>query len=100
MIALLAGLVFNLFRPDFRGSLYVKLSLVCLLSLFICTIGINTTGFYFYFQVGFSPKFTNTFPIPSVQAPRIGGMSVTVCLADRYGTASPIIPFCLRLFPY
>ena len=58
MIALLAGLVFNLFRPNFRGSLYVKLSLVCLLSLFVCTIGINTTGFYFYFQkVGFSPKF-------------------------------------------
>ena len=74
MIALLAGLVFNLFRPNFRGSLYVKLSL---------------------------RNLSNTFPIPSVRALRIGGMSVTACFsADRYGTASPIIPFCLRLFPY
>ena len=66
MIALLAGLIFNLFRPNFRGSLYIKLSLVCLLSLFVCTIGINTTGFYFYWQkVGFTSKFiqyvTDTF---------------------------------------
>lgn len=57
MLALLAGLVFTCLRFKFRGSLYVKLALVCALSLFICTIGINTTGFYLYFrEVGFSDK--------------------------------------------
>ena len=54
---LLAGLVFTCFRFRFRGSLYLKLALVCLLSLTVCTVAINTTGFYLYYQkIGFTEK--------------------------------------------
>lgn len=57
VLALLAGLVFTCFRFRFRGSLYWKLALVCLLSLTICTVAINTTGFYLYYQkIGFTEK--------------------------------------------
>ena len=38
VLALLAGLVFTCFRFRFRGSLYLKLALVCLLSLTVCTV--------------------------------------------------------------
>ena len=42
-------------RFSFKGSLYVKLALVCAVSLLVCTVGINSTGFYFYNRaMGFS----------------------------------------------
>lgn len=55
-MAFLAGIVMKLpFR--FKGSGYWKLALVCLLTLAVCSVGINTTGFYFYYtSVGFSSK--------------------------------------------
>ncbi len=44
--AALAGLCMRLpFR--FRGALYLKLALACLLALFVCSVGINSTGMYF-----------------------------------------------------
>ncbi len=55
-MALIAGLVMKL-PFHFRGSGYVKLAIICVLVLFFCSIGINTTGFYFYYtRVGFSAK--------------------------------------------
>ncbi len=56
VMALLAGLVMKLpFR--FRGSGYAKLALLCILILVVCSVGINTTGFYFYYtSIGFSGK--------------------------------------------
>ncbi len=55
MIAFLSGLIFNAARWKFRGALYVKLAIVCVLSFFVCTIGINTTGFYLYYkETGFT----------------------------------------------
>lgn len=54
LMALIAGAVMKLpFR--FRGSCYVKLAIVCVLSLLVCSVGVNTTGFYFYYtKIGFS----------------------------------------------
>ena len=35
----------------------MKLSIICLSALLVCSVGINTTGFYFYYtRVGFSQK--------------------------------------------
>lgn len=54
ILAFLGGLVMNI-RLSFRGALWVKLALVCIVSLLVCTIGINSTGFYFYNRaLGFS----------------------------------------------
>ena len=55
-MALIAGLCMKLpFR--FRGSGYAKLALTCLLTLAVCSVGINTTGMYFYYiGIGFSSR--------------------------------------------
>lgn len=55
-MALIAGFAMKLpFR--FKGSCYIKLAIVCVLSLLFCSVGINTTGMYFYYKsVGFSSK--------------------------------------------
>ncbi len=55
-MALIAGFVMKL-PLRFRGSIYAKLAVICVLSLLLCSVGINTTGFYFYYTgVGFSEK--------------------------------------------
>ncbi len=54
MLAFLGGLIMNI-RLSFKGAVYVKLAIVCFVSFFICTVGINSTGFYFYNKaMGFS----------------------------------------------
>ncbi len=54
MLAFIGGGIMNI-RFSFKGSLYVKLALVCAVSLLVCTVGINSTGFYFYNRaMGFS----------------------------------------------
>ncbi len=57
MLAVFAGLIVNNVKWKFRGAVYVKLAVVCMLSFFVCTIGINTTGMYYYNKwAGFSDK--------------------------------------------
>lgn len=46
--ALITGLVMKL-PFGFRGAGYAKLSLACVLVLVFCTVGINTTGLYYYY---------------------------------------------------
>ena len=56
MMSFLAGCFMKL-PLHFRGSIYVKLSIICLSTLLVCSVGINTTGMYFYYTgVGFSQK--------------------------------------------
>lgn len=53
--ALIFGCVFTYFRPKFKGGIFVQTAIACLLSFFICTVGINSTGFYLYnLEMGFS----------------------------------------------
>ena len=55
VMAGIAGLIIKLpFR--FKGSGYVKLALICLLTLFICSVGINSTGMYFIGLKLYMPK--------------------------------------------
>lgn len=55
-MALIAGLVMKL-PLKIKGGAYIKLMIVCLLVLVVCSVGINTTGFYFYYtRVGFSSR--------------------------------------------
>ncbi len=55
-MALIAGLVMEI-PLRFRGGVYVKLAVMCLLSLLLCSVGINTTGMYFYYtHIGFSER--------------------------------------------
>ncbi len=55
-MALIAGFVINI-PMEFKGSGYLKLAVICVLVLLVCSVGINTTGFYFYYtRVGFTSK--------------------------------------------
>lgn len=56
-MALIAGLIMNGIKFPFKGGIYLKLVIICVLVLFCCTIGISTTGMYFYLlNIGFSEK--------------------------------------------
>lgn len=60
IIAVIAGIIFNGIRFKYKGELILKIILVCILSFFICTVGINSTGFYFYNKtMGFSTVVVN-----------------------------------------
>ena len=48
--SMIAGFIVNALRSDKTWFLYVKLALVCLLSLTICTIRINTTAFWLLYS--------------------------------------------------
>ena len=52
LTAAFSGLVFNAFESEKRGIFFLKASIVCLLSLLCCTIGVNTTAFWLLY----SPK--------------------------------------------
>lgn len=55
MFAVLGGLIFDLWKSRGKAFLFVKIALVCILTFLICTIGINSTGYYFYNKfMGFS----------------------------------------------
>lgn len=55
LFAFLAGLIVNGIPVSFKGGIWVKLALVSLLSFFVCTVGVNSAGFYFYNKaMGFS----------------------------------------------
>ncbi len=46
--ALLSGLIFNLIPVKKKWFVFVKLAVICLTTFIVCTITINSTGFYFY----------------------------------------------------
>ena len=54
LFALIAGLVMGLPLRK-RWGIYLKLALICLITFFVCTAGVNSAGFYFYNKyAGFS----------------------------------------------
>ncbi len=56
MMAVIAGLLMRL-PLHFKGSMYVKLAIACLLVVVVCSVGINTTGMYLYYtNVGFTSR--------------------------------------------
>ncbi len=53
--AFISGIIFYGIKLNFKGGIFVKLAIISLLSFFVCTIGINSTGFYYYnLSMGFS----------------------------------------------
>ena len=53
--ALLSGVIFYFIKINKKGGLVLKLLLICLSSLLVGTILINSTGFYLYnYKMGFS----------------------------------------------
>ena len=60
MIAFISGFIVNGFDLKVKGQIYIKLTLVFLLSFIVCTVGINSTGFYLYNKkMGFSEAVMN-----------------------------------------
>lgn len=60
VMALISGLIMNGIPLKFRGASYVKLAVVCIFTFLVCTVGINSTGFYFYNRaMGFSEAVMN-----------------------------------------
>lgn len=56
--AILAGCIFYFLKLNFKGSIFLKLAIISLLSFIIGTIAINSTGFYLYnYFIGFSKSF-------------------------------------------
>lgn len=55
LTAFIAGIIINGIKFDFKGADYVKTVLISALAFLICTVGVNSTGFYFYnYGMGFS----------------------------------------------
>ena len=53
--AFISGSVTYLINFKFKGAIFVKLTIICILSFFIGTVLINSTGFYYYnYLMGFS----------------------------------------------
>ncbi|MBO4323281.1 MAG: ECF transporter S component [Clostridia bacterium] len=51
MLALFSGVLINNFKTGNKLFFYLKCVIICLFSLFVCTIGINTTAFYFIYGI-------------------------------------------------
>jgi ECF transporter S component (folate family) len=56
LVAFIAGLVMNV-SLKFKGATYVKLAIVCVLTFLVCTVGINTTAFWFIYNTRKVPFF-------------------------------------------
>ncbi len=55
MFAFLAGLIFNVLPGRGKGAMWWKIALLVVSSFLLCTVGINSTGFFFYNKaMGFS----------------------------------------------
>ena len=53
--ALFSGLIFNFVPTRKKWLVFIKLALICFVTFILCTIVINSTGFYYYNQaIGFS----------------------------------------------
>ncbi len=82
MLSFLSGLVNAVFNKNFRNSFfYLRYIIICVLSFFVCTVAINSTGFYFYNKInGFSS-------------------AVLDYVASRFGgSVSYLAYLCYRLF--
>ncbi|MBD5636404.1 MAG: ECF transporter S component [Clostridia bacterium] len=55
MMAVIAGLIMHI-PMRFKGSIYVKLVLICVSTLFICSVIINSTGMYYIGLKIYMPK--------------------------------------------
>ena len=52
VIALLSGVIVGGINLRFRGGLVVKVTVLAVLSFFLCTVGINTTAFWLLYAKG------------------------------------------------
>ncbi|MBQ0099609.1 MAG: ECF transporter S component [Firmicutes bacterium] len=60
LFAFIAGMIFNGFKNKSKASVYIKLAVIVVLTFIICTVGVNSTGFYFYNKgMGFSEAVIN-----------------------------------------
>lgn len=57
MVALISGLVMNCFDFKSKLAIYIKILLVCILTLLVCTIAINTTAFWIIYNTKKVPFF-------------------------------------------
>lgn len=57
MVALISGLVMNCFDFKSKLAMYIKILLVCILTLLVCTIAINTTAFWIVYNTKKVPYF-------------------------------------------
>ena len=58
MAAVITGLCFYVIAKNGKGWLYAKLGIACFLIFAVCTVGINTTAFWFLYSKGKVPYFT------------------------------------------
>ncbi len=59
-MALIAGMLMNGINFKFKGQVFCKLAAVCVLTFAVCTVGINSTGLYFYYKaLGFPEAVLN-----------------------------------------
>ncbi|MBR2614924.1 MAG: ECF transporter S component [Clostridia bacterium] len=57
IVALISGFIMNGVNLKFKGQAYVKILIVCILTFVICTVGINTTAFWFLYNGCKTPYF-------------------------------------------
>ncbi len=60
-VALVSGFVMNIIHLKFKGGDYVKIAIICVLSLLIGTIAINTTAFWIIYDMKKTPYLVYLF---------------------------------------
>ena len=50
MVALISGFIMNAFDFKVKGSAYIKIAIVCILTFVLCTVAINTTAFWILYN--------------------------------------------------
>jgi hypothetical protein len=57
MIALITGLIMNGINLKFKGAVYLKIAIVCIVTFLVCTVAINTTAFWIIYNTKKVPFF-------------------------------------------
>ena len=60
LFALISGVCVEFLPLRFEGGLLMRMAIACIVSLLVCTVAINSTGFYYYNEaMGFSTAVVN-----------------------------------------
>ena len=57
VVALISGLTMNCFNFKNKFAIYLKISIVCILTFLLCTVAINTTSFWIIYNTKKVPFF-------------------------------------------
>ena len=82
MIALITGLIMNGINLKFKGAVYLKIAIVCIVTFLVCTVAINTTAFWIIYNTKKVPFFAYLATRLFVQGQIWKGSCLLFCCFD------------------